>query len=89
MLWTIDFLVLQEDAVVLAGAHEVVVTGARGEAASDCGPWLLTLLAALSRSTTETCFKCLSDQYNLNTEWELARDKVCSLTSCFPLSTAM
>lgn len=30
MLWTIDFLVLQEDAVALAGAHEVVVTGAGG-----------------------------------------------------------
>lgn len=48
MLWTIDFLVLQEDAVVLAGAHEVVVTGARGEAAANCGPWLLTLLTALN-----------------------------------------
>ncbi len=47
MLWTIDFLVLQEDAVALAGTHEVVVTGARCEAATNCGPWLLTLLAAL------------------------------------------
>ena len=49
VLWTIDFLVLKEDAVALAGAHEVVVTGARGEAAANCGPWLLTLLTALKR----------------------------------------
>lgn len=49
MLWTIDFLVLQEDAVALAGAHEVVVAGARGEAAANCGPWLLTLLTMLNK----------------------------------------
>lgn len=49
VLWTINFLVLQEDAVALAGAHEVVVTGARGEAAANRGPWLLTLLTALNR----------------------------------------
>lgn len=48
MLWTIDFLVLQKDAVALAGAHEVVIAGARGEAAANCGPWLLTLLTALN-----------------------------------------
>lgn len=48
MLWTIDFLVLQEDTVALAGAHEVVVTGARGEAAGHCGSWLLTLLTVLN-----------------------------------------
>ena len=48
VLWTIDFLVLQEDAVGLAGAHEVIVAGARGEAAANCGPWLLTLLTALN-----------------------------------------
>lgn len=38
MLWTVDFFVLQEDAVALTGTHEVVVTGARGEAAANCGP---------------------------------------------------
>lgn len=48
VLWTVDFLVLQEDAVALAGAHEVVVTGARGEATANCGPRLLTLLTALN-----------------------------------------
>lgn len=48
MLWTIDFLVLQEDAVALASAHEVVVAGAGGEAAAHGRPRLLALLAALS-----------------------------------------
>lgn len=47
VLWTIDFFVLQEDAMTLAGAHEVVVTCARGEATANCGPWFLTLLTAL------------------------------------------
>lgn len=48
MLWTIDFFVLQEDTVALTGAHEVVVTCARGEAAANCSPWLLTLLTVLN-----------------------------------------
>lgn len=49
MLWTIDFFVLQEDAVTLAGAHEVVITAARSEAAANCGSWLLTLLTVLNK----------------------------------------
>lgn len=53
MLWTIDFLVLQEDTVALAGAHEVVVTRARGEAAANRGAWLLTLLTALKTKYNE------------------------------------
>lgn len=47
MLWAINLLVLQEAAVALASAHEVVVAGARGEAAADGGAGLLTLLAVL------------------------------------------
>lgn len=54
MPWTVDLLVLQEDTVALPGTHEVVVTGARGEAAAHRGPWPLTLLTALSRKHTET-----------------------------------
>lgn len=49
VLWTVDFFIFQEAAVALAGTHEVVVTGARGKAAANCGPWLLTLLTALKR----------------------------------------
>lgn len=47
MLWAINLLVLQEAAVTLASAHEVVVTGARGEAAADGRSCLLALLTAL------------------------------------------
>lgn len=47
MLRAINLLVLQEAAVALASAHEVVVTGARGEAAADSRSWFLTLLAVL------------------------------------------
>lgn len=62
MLWTINFLVLQEDTMALACAHEVVVAGAGGEAATNCGPWLLTLLTALDKKKIQvtTGFECKS-----------------------------
>lgn len=47
MLWAVNLLVLQEAAVALASAHEVVVRRAGGEAAADSRPRLLTPLAVL------------------------------------------
>lgn len=48
MFWTIDFLVLKEDAVTMASTHEVVDIGAGRQTASNCGPWLLTFFTALN-----------------------------------------
>lgn len=48
MFWTVDFFVFQEDAVALAGTHEMVVTGAGGEAAANRSSCLLTLLTVLN-----------------------------------------
>lgn len=53
MLRAINLLVLQEAAVALASAHEVVVAGARGEAAADGRSRLLTLLAVLHNGAWE------------------------------------
>lgn len=49
VLWTVDLPVFQEHAVALAGTHEVVVTGAGGEAAAHSGPGLFTPLTVLNK----------------------------------------
>ena len=54
----VDLLVLQEDTVTLTCTHEVVIAGARGQAAAHRGSWPLTLLTALKHrphTHTHTC----------------------------------
>lgn len=54
----IDFFIVQKDAVLGSGAHEVVVAGAGGEAATHRGPRLLAELTPLTiqkqRSPSQT-----------------------------------
>lgn len=54
----VDLLVLQEDTVALPGAHEVVVSGAGGQAAAHCGAGTLAVLAALPRGKTNITGHC-------------------------------
>lgn len=44
----VHLLIIQEDAVLGTGAHEVVVAGAGGEAAAYSGAWLLAEFASLT-----------------------------------------